>query len=247
LTLDKENTLSNPLHLTEKKTLEHFPIIIGNPPYNYREWSASFDARSDSFHRFEYGIPPKSKGDYAFILHMLSSLDENGRMAVLVPHGVLFRERNELKIRKNLIEANLLDAVIGLPSNLLYETAIPTAVLIFKKNRARKDVLFIDASEEYEKNSRQNVLGSDNIDRISKTYADFKTSAKFSYLASTEDIKNNELNLNISLYVDKYNDPVEDINLDEVWEQVEQEQDKLRKEWLEVSKKISDVLTLLAK
>ena len=172
----------------------------------------------DSWKRFDWGIPPSSKGDYAFVLHMLSSLDaENGRMAVVLPHGVLFRGASEGKIRRQLVEMNLLDAVIGLPANLFYGTGIPACILVFKKNRPRRDVLFIDASGEgnYEKGKNQNVLRNSDIARIVSTYEARETVDKYSYVASYDEIKENDFNLNIPRYVDTFEEE-ELVDIDEV-------------------------------
>ena len=158
------DTLSNPQNLEDDKLMK-FQVVVANPPFSLDKWDSGFLSKAgpdekgkkpekmtaalDEHHRFDWGVPPSSKGDYAFVLHMLNSLDaENGRMAVVLPHGVLFRGASEGKIRKQLIEMNLLDAVIGLPANLFYGTGIPACILVFKKGRTRDDVLFIDASGE---------------------------------------------------------------------------------------------------
>jgi type I restriction enzyme M protein len=175
-------------------------------------------ASLDPWKRFEHGVPPSSKGDYAFVLHMLNSLDAaNGRMAVVLPHGVLFRGAAEGKIRKQLIDLNLLDAVIGLPANLFYGTGIPASILVFKKGRTRDDVLFIDASAEgnYEKGKNQNVLRDSDIARIVRTYETRKKIDKYSYRASRKEIQENDYNLNIPRYVDTFEEE-ELVDIDEV-------------------------------
>ena len=149
---------------------------------------------------------------------MLSSLDaENGRMAIVLPHGVLFRGASEGKIRRQLIEMNLLDAVIGLPANLFYGTGIPACILLFKKNRTRRDVLFIDASGEgnFEKGKNQNILRDSDIARIVETYQSWEEKDKFSHAATYDEIKNNDYNLNIPRYVDTFEEE-ELIDIDEV-------------------------------
>jgi len=196
------DTLRNPLHL-EDNHLAKFDIIVANPPFSLDKWGAD-ELQNDRFKRFEYGMPPKSKGDYAFVLHMIKSLNENGNMGVVLPHGVLFRGSSEAKIRKKLIENNLLDAVIGLPSNLFFGTSIPACILIFKKNRKNKDILFIDASREFEKGKNQNKLTPENITKIYETYKDRKEIDKYSHLASIEEIEENDYNLNIPRYVDTF-------------------------------------------
>ena len=227
------DTLSNPQNV-ENDQLMKFQVVVANPPFSLDKWDSGFlsnaglDAKGkkqekmtaamDSWKRFDWGVPPSSKGDYAFVLHMLSSLDaENGRMAVVLPHGVLFRGASEGKIRRQLVEMNLLDAVIGLPANLFYGTGIPACILVFKKNRPRRDVLFIDASGEgnYEKGKNQNVLRNSDIARIVSTYEARETVDKYSYVASYDEIKDNDFNLNIPRYVDTFEEE-ELVDIDEV-------------------------------
>ena len=227
------DTLSNPQNV-ENDQLMKFQVVVANPPFSLDKWDSGFlsnaglDAKGkkqekmtaamDSWKRFDWGVPPSSKGDYAFVLHMLSSLDaENGRMAVVLPHGVLFRGASEGKIRRQLVEMNLLDAVIGLPANLFYGTGIPACILVFKKNRPRRDVLFIDASGEgnYEKGKNQNVLRNSDIARIVSTYDARETVDKYSYVASYDEIKDNDFNLNIPRYVDTFEEE-ELADIDEV-------------------------------
>lgn len=227
------DTLSNPQNV-ENDQLMKFQVVVANPPFSLDKWDSGFlsnaglDAKGkkqekmtaamDSWKRFDWGVPPSSKGDYAFVLHMLSSLDaENGRMAVVLPHGVLFRGASEGKIRRQLVEMNLLDAVIGLPANLFYGTGIPACILVFKKNRPRRDVLFIDASGEgnYEKGKNQNVLRNSDIARIVSTYDARETVDKYSYVASYDEIKDNDFNLNIPRYVDTFEEE-ELVDIDEV-------------------------------
>lgn len=175
-------------------------VVISNPPYSLKFDNVDnykYDARFSN-----YGIPPKSKADYAFVLHGLSHLKENGSAFFLLPHGVLFRGSKEGDIRKLLIDDNLLDAVIGLPSNLFLNTQIPVCVLIFKKTRNDKDILFIDASKEFVKEGKQNYLSDDQIEKIKSAYSLRKDIDKFSHVASLEEIKKNDYNLNIPRYVD---------------------------------------------
>ncbi len=149
------DTLSNPLHLEDGKLMK-FQVIVANPPFSLDKWAMGFagdnddkfkmEASLDPYGRFEWGVPPASRGDYAFVQHMLYSLAEDGRMTVILPHGVLFRGASEARIRKQIIDMNFLDAVIGFPEGLFYGTGIPACIMVFKKNRTIKDVLFIDAS-----------------------------------------------------------------------------------------------------
>ena len=155
-------------------------------------------------------MPPTSKGDYAFVQHMLYSLAENGTMATILPHGVLFRGASEGKIRKEIIAMNLLDAVIGLPEGLFYGTSIPACILVFKKNRGIDDVLFIDASGEgnYEKGKNQNMLREKDLQKIVATYDSRETIDKYSYKATKKEIQENDYNLNIPRYVDTFEEEV---------------------------------------
>ena len=216
------DTLSNPQNI-ENDALMTFQCVVANPPFSLDKWDSGFlsnavldakgrkpekmNAALDPWKRFDWGVPPASKGDYAFVLHMLHSLDaQNGRMAIVLPHGVLFRGASEGKIRKQIIDLNLLDAVIGLPANLFYGTGIPACILVFKKNRPRRDVLFIDASAEgnYEKGKKQNMLRDADLDKIVTTYQKRESIDKYSAVASLDDIRENDYNLNIPRYVDTF-------------------------------------------
>ncbi|WP_419602037.1 HsdM family class I SAM-dependent methyltransferase, partial [Thiolapillus sp.] len=163
------DTLRNPKLLNKDESLMHFDIVTANPPFSLEKWGHD-EAEHDRWGRFRRGIPPKTKGDYAFILHMIETLKpSSGRMGVVVPHGVLFRGAAEGRIRRKLIEENLLDTVIGLPEKLFYGTGIPAAILIFKKKKADDKVLFIDASREYADGKNQNVLRAEDIQKIIDT------------------------------------------------------------------------------
>ena len=213
--IKNDNTLEHPQHIDMK-----FEAIVANPPYS-ANWSA--DAKFLDDERFSaYGkLAPKSKADFAFIQHMIYQLDDNGTMAVVLPHGVLFRGAAEGVIRKYLIEErNVLDAVIGLPANIFYGTSIPTVILVFKKNRENKDnVLFIDASNEFEKGKNQNNLTDANVEKIVDTFVKRETIDKYSYVASMEEIKENDYNLNIPRYVDTFEEE-EPIDLAAVSERI---------------------------
>ncbi len=196
------DTLRNPLHL-ENDHLMKFDVVVANPPFSLDKWGAE-ELAEDKYRRFEYGLPPKSKGDYAFVSHMLASLNVNGRMGVVLPHGVLFRGASEGKIRKAIIDDNLLDAVIGLPSNLFFGTGIPATILIFKRGRKNKDVLFIDASREFNKDKNQNSIDEAHIQKILTTYQTRAEIEKYSHVATLEEIQENDYNLNIPRYVDTF-------------------------------------------
>ena len=209
------DTLRHPLLLDDKGNLLRFDVVTANPPFSLSKWGHE-DATDDPHGRYHRGIPPKTKGDYAFITHMIETLkNDTGRMGVVVPHGVLFRASSEGKIRQQLIEENLLDTVIGLPEKLFFGTGIPAAILLFKKNKADNTVLFIDASNEFKSGKNQNQLTPDNIKKIIETYKARESVDKYAYLASFDEIKENDFNLNIPRYVDTFEEETE-IDLDAV-------------------------------
>ncbi len=203
------DTIRNPKLLDKNGGLMLFDIVTANPPFSLDKWGFE-EAEHDQFGRFRRGIPPKTKGDYAFILHMIETLKpKTGRMGVVVPHGVLFRGSSEGKIRQKLIEENLLDAVIGLPEKLFYGTGIPAAILIFKKHKSDQSVLFIDASRNFKAGKNQNLLTEENITQIIDTYRARQTVEKYAYLASLAEITENDFNLNIPRYVDTFEEEEE--------------------------------------
>ena len=214
------DTINSP-QLLENDELMKFNVVVANPPFSLDKWGAD-TADSDKYKRFHRGIPPKSKGDYAFITHMIETTVANtGKVGVVVPHGVLFRGGGEGKIRQKLIEENILDTVVGLPSNLFFGTGIPAAILIFDKNKTKKDVLFIDASSEYDDGKKQNKLRDQDIEKIFNTFKERKTIDKYSYLASFDDIKENDFNLNIPRYVDTFEEE-EPIDIAQVQKEIEE-------------------------
>jgi len=195
------DTITNP-KLIENDRLMKFNIVVANPPFSLDKWGADY-ASHDPHNRFWRGIPPKSKGDYAFITHMIEiAVADDGKVGVIVPHGVLFRGGSEGLIRQKFIEENLLEAVIGLPPNLFFGTGIPAAILIFNKGKKTTDVLFIDASREFQDDKKQNRLRAQDIDKIVSTFKAFKTKPKYSHRAKRKEIEDNEYNLNIPRYVD---------------------------------------------
>lgn len=197
------DTLRSP-RLVEHDQLMKFDIVVANPPFSLEKWGIE-EAEADPFRRYHRGLPPKSKGDYAFISHMIEIAREGtGRVGVVVPHGVLFRSGAEGKIRKRFIEENMLEAVIGLPANLFFGTGIPAAILIFNKGKAHGDVLFIDASREFESAKNQNVLADAHVDKIVRTYRAFQTVEKYATRATPQELVDNEYNLNIPRYVDTF-------------------------------------------
>jgi len=198
------DTINNP-KLKEGDTLMKFDVVVANPPFSLDKWGHE-EASSDQYRRFWRGVPPRTKGDYAFVTHMIeTAVESKGKVGVIVPHGVLFRGSAEGKIRQKLIDENLLEGVIGLPSNLFFGTGIPAAILIFNKGKGdNTDVLFIDASSEYEDGKKQNRLREQDITKVVETYKAFETVDKYAYRATLEDIKENEYNLNIPRYVDTF-------------------------------------------
>jgi len=226
------DTLANPLHLDSDGNLMLFDVIVANMPFSKDKWASGFnpggeadsngkrfkmEASFDKHHRFDWGIPPSSKGDWAFLLHMIHSMSSNGRVAAVAPHGVLFRGAAEGRIRQRVIENNLLDAVIGLPANLFYGTSIPASILVFRKNKEDKNVLFIDASGEghFAKGKNQNVLEDKHIEDIVNSFKERKDIDKFAHVASINEIKENEYNLNIPRYVDSFEEE-EPVDIDKV-------------------------------
>lgn len=236
--LEWGDTLNNPM-LVENDKLMKFSLLVANPPFSLKKWGAE-NAAGDKYNRFWRGIPPKDKGDFAFISHMVEvAKPKSGRVAVIVPHGVLFRGGAEGKIRQALREENIIDAVIGLPANLFQTTGIPVAILILDRSREKgginenkKDILFIEASKEYIPGKAQNILSEENIEKIYSTYEKRKEIDKFSRKVSPAEIKENDYNLNITRYVDTFEEEKEiDIsaNLREL-EKMNPEIDKLEKE-----------------
>lgn len=203
------DTIRSPKLLDSESSLKHFDIVVANPPFSLEKWGFE-GAGTDKFSRFRRGVPPRTKGDYAFILHMVETMKPTtGRMAVVVPHGVLFRGAAEGRLRRQLIDENLLDVVIGLPEKLFYGTGIPAAILVFRKQKADDKVLFIDASRDYEDGKNQNFLRDEDLQRILDTVKARATVDKYAYLASPEQIAENDYNLNIPRYVDTFEEEEE--------------------------------------
>ena len=208
MNLKRGDTLDADWPFAEKDGIQlplKFDAVVANPPYSQKWEIKSIDRSKDS--RFKFGVAPASKADYAFVLHGLYHLESTGTMAIVLPHGVLFRGGAEGKIRQKIIDENLLHAGIGLPANLFYGAIIPTCVLVFKGRKARgkrSDVLFIDASNDFEKGKNQNRLTADNITKIIETYHKREYVDKYAHVASLEEIKENGYNLNIPRYVDTF-------------------------------------------
>ena len=214
--IKQEDTLEHPQHLNDMP----FEAIVANPPFS-ANWSANPLFLNDD--RFsQYGkLAPSSKADFAFVQHMIYHLAENGTMAIVLPHGVLFRGAAELHIRKYLIEQkNYLDAVIGLPANIFYGTSIPTCILVFKKCKEDPEhILFIDASKEFEKVKNQNMLREEHINKIVETYRNRTVIEKYSHLATLQEVADNDYNLNIPRYVDTF-EAEEEIDIQAVMQEI---------------------------
>lgn len=230
--IDWCDTLNSPT-LIETDHLMKFDIVVANPPFSLDKWGAEH-ANADPYKRFYRGVPPKSKGDYAFVTHMIETAKRgSGRVAVIVPHGVLFRGASEGRLRQQFIEENLLDAVIGLPENLFTTTGIPVAILIFDRSReqgysneSQKNILFIDASREFQGGKNQNYLTEDHIEKIVATYRNRSVIPKYSYSASPNEIKENDYNLNIPRYVDTFEEE-EEIDIEALQIEINQLEDEL--------------------
>ena len=204
-----------------------FNMVLMNPPYSAK-WTAAAGFLQDE--RFsDYGVlAPKSKADYAFLLHGLYHLKNNGTMAIVLPHGVLFRGAAEGKIREKLLRSGNIYAVIGLPANLFYNTSIPTCIIVLKKHRDGRDVLFIDASKKFDKGKKQNEMTDVHINEVMELYSKRETVEKESFLASFEEIEKNDFNLNIPRYVDNF-EKEEEIDLNDLLSEMKKTDDELEK------------------
>ena len=201
--IEKGDTIRDP-KLVDEGELLLYDRVIANPPFSLDEWGREV-AESDGYGRFRFGVPPKTKGDLAFVQHMMAVLNARGRLGVVMPHGVLFRGAAEGKIRQGLLQEDLFEAVIGLPPNLFYGTGIPASILVLNRNKptARKGhVLFIDASGEFEEGSTQNRLRDQDIEHISTTFHHYAEVEKYARVVPLAQIEQNDWNLNISRYVD---------------------------------------------
>ena len=205
--IERGDTIRNP-KLVEDDRLMKFNVVVANPPFSLDKWGAD-PAEQDKYKRFWRGIPSKSRGDYAFISHMVEVTNESdGRVGVVVPHGVLFRGGSEGLIRRRFIEENLLDGVIGLPANLFFGVGIPAALLFFRRNKSDSSVFFIDASREYAEATNQNRLRHEDIAKIAATWQGRKDVPQYAHVAAPEEIEGNGYSLNIPLYVDTFEEEV---------------------------------------
>jgi type I restriction enzyme M protein len=229
------DTIRNP-KLKEGDALMKFDTVVANPPFSLDKWGAD-EAASDKYNRFWRGTPPKSKGDWGFISHMIeTTYDGKGIVGVVVPHGVLFRGSSEGKIRQKTIEENILEAVIGLPANLFFGTGIPAAILIFNKGKGNnKNVLFIDASQRFDAGKNQNKLREKDIEDIVNTYRKFNkgelkeglVEEKYSYVTTYDEIVENDFNLNIPRYVDTFVEE-DEVDITAVQDEIEKLESELK-------------------
>lgn len=242
------DTIRNP-KLKEGDALMKFDTVVANPPFSLDKWGAD-EAEGDKYNRFWRGTPPKSKGDWAFISHMIETLNETGKAGVVVPHGVLFRGASEGKIRQKTIEENLLEVVIGLPANLFFGTGIPAAILIFNKAKGKnKNILFIDASQDFENGKNQNKLRQKDIERIINTYrkfgkGEFKNGVvekKYSCVTTFEEISENDFNLNIPRYVDTFEEETE-VDIAKVQKEISRLEGELKTVQTEMSKYLKELI-----
>lgn len=234
------DTLSNPQFLNQNGGLQTFDITVANFPYSIKEWDAEA-FKTNRYGRLDgYEMPPDKNADFAFILHILKSMNVNGRAGVIVPHGVLFKSGIEARIRENILKNDLIEVVIGLPSKLFYGTGISVAVLIFNKNKPenrKNKVLFINAEKDYLEGKNQNSLRQQDINKIIKSFDDYQDIAKYARVVDLSEIAENVYNLNINQYINNSEEEVR-INVSEVWQELE----RLEREREEIDKKVTEFI-----
>jgi len=237
--LEKGDTLRSPKLLAEKGKLMEFDIMIANPPFSLKNWGYE-EAQDDPYRRFRFGIPPKGYGDYAFVQHMIATLNYKGRAGVVLPHGVLFRGGAEGKVRKGILEEDLLEAVIGLPSNLFFGAGIPACLFILNKQKTKErkgKVFFLYGANDYEKGKNQNRLRPEDISKIVEAYREYKTTNKYCRPVSLDEIRANDYNLNITRYID-VTEEEEPIEVQKVLNELK----NLKKERVEIEGKVNEFL-----
>lgn len=234
------DTLANPQFLNSDGSLKTFDIVVANFPYSIKEWEFELFKTNKYGRLGGYDMPPTKKADYAFILHIIKSMNINGRAGIVVPHGVLFRGGSEGRIREQIIKNDLIDAVIGLPSKLFYGAGIPAAILILNKNKPehkKNKIIIIDAEHDYLEGKNQNTLRQKDIDKIVKAYDDYKDIDKYCRVVDLKEIKENEFNLNVRRYIDS-NEKEEKIDVRQVYKELEE----LEKEKEKVDQKVKNYL-----
>ncbi len=239
--IEKGDVIREPKHLNGS-TIKTFDKVIANPPFSLSNWGIEL-AQSNSYHRFSYGVPPKSYGDLAFVEHMIASLNSNGKMATVVPHGLLFRGGAEGKIRKGILEDDLFEAIIGLPQNLFYGTGIPAAILVLNKNKTadkKGKVLFIDASNHFVKDGNMNRLRPEDITKVVAAYDNYEAVDKYAEVIAIDEIRENDYNLNISRYVDT-TEPEEEVDINAVARRIAEREGRLEESRKQINEFLSEL------
>ncbi|WP_270565079.1 type I restriction-modification system subunit M [Clostridium beijerinckii] len=219
--IQKGDTIREPKHLENNGVLKTYDKVLANPPFSLKNWGLE-EASADQYHRFPYGLPPKSYGDLAFLSHMVNCLNMKGMLASVVPHGVLFRGGSEQAIRTGFLKDDLVEAVIGLPQNIFYGTGIPAAIIVINKNKdeeRRNKVLFIDSSNDFIKYGNKNKLRDEDIEKIIKVFDEYKDVEKYASIVDLKTIEENDYNLNISRYVDTTEEE-EEVDIDLVLQDI---------------------------
>jgi type I restriction enzyme M protein len=212
--IEKGDTIRDP-KLVHGGELMLYDRVIANPPFSLDRWGLDV-AKEDPYARFTYGLPPKNMGDYAFVQHMLATLNAKGKLGVVMPHGVLFRGSGDGRIRKGLVDEDLFEAIIGLPENLFYGTGIPAVILILSRSKPKKrrnKIIFIHAAEGFDARANQNILRPEDVERIVRAFKAYKDEDRYSRVVPIEEVKENDYNLNISRYVDTL-EPEEPIDVE---------------------------------
>ena len=202
--IERGDTIRDPKLLGDDKELLLYDRVIANPPFSLKNWGRE-EAEADEYGRFRFGIPPKNAGDYGFVQHMVSTLNHEGKAGVVMPHGVLFRGGAEGKIREGLLKEDLVEAIIGLPSNLFYGTSIPACILILNRKKAdehKGKIFILDGSKDYQEGKNQNVLRSEDIEKMVQAFNTWEDQEKYCRVVSLEEIEVNDYNLNIARYID---------------------------------------------
>jgi len=234
------DTLANPQFLNNMGMLKTFDICVANPPYSIKDWEFEL-FKNDKYGRVDgYELPPKKKADFAFVLHIIKSMNPNGRAGIVLPHGVLFRGGAEGRIREAIIKNDLVDAIIALPSKLFYGTGIPAAIWIFNRNKPeqkKNKILIIDAGKDYLEGKNQNILRKKDIEKIIKTYDQYKDVEKYARVVDFKEIEENEFNLNVRCYIDS-SEKQEKIDVKQVWKDLQ----TLEKDRKKVNKKVTNFI-----
>lgn len=231
--IERGDTIRDPQLLGDSKELLLYDRVIANPPFSLKNWGKE-EAEVDEYGRFRFGIPPKNAGDFGFVQHMVATLNHEGKAGIVMPHGVLFRGGAEGRIRKGMLEEDLIEAVIGLPANLFYGTGIPACILIINRNKAPEHqgkTFILDGSKDFQEGKNQNVLRDEDIEKIVQAYEDWEEKEKYCRVVDIEEIKENDYNLNIARYIDT-TEPEEEIDVQAALndlKQLEQERDDIEK------------------